>query len=47
MLAPQWAWRSNVFIGTEDSGKMAEFLADQLKDVSDDPERGVRKKYKK
>ena len=46
-LAAQWSWRSNVLIGTEDSDKMAEFLAGQLKDVSDHPEYGVKKKYKK
>ncbi|MFA5929396.1 MAG: hypothetical protein WC861_00775 [Candidatus Micrarchaeia archaeon] len=46
-LASQWSWRSNVLIGTEDSGKMAEFLANQLKDVADHPEYGVRKKYRK
>jgi hypothetical protein len=46
-LASQWSWRSNVLIGTEDSDKMAEFLAGQLKDVSDHPEYGVKKRYKK
>jgi len=46
-LAAQWSWRSNVLIGTEDSDKMAEFLAGQLKDVADHPEYGVRKKYRK
>jgi len=46
-LASQWSWRSNVLIGTEDSDKMAEFLANQLKEVSDHPEYGVKKKYKK
>jgi len=46
-LAAQWSWRSNVLIGTEDSDKMADFLAGQLKDVSDHPEYGVKKKYKK
>jgi len=46
-LASQWSWRSNVLIGTEDSDKMAEFLANQLKDVSDHPEYGVKRKYKK
>ncbi|MFA6907978.1 MAG: hypothetical protein WC263_04080 [Candidatus Micrarchaeia archaeon] len=46
-LASQWSWRSNVLIGTEDSDKMADFLAGQLKDVSDHPEYGVKKKYKK
>ena len=46
-LASQWSWRSNVLIGTTDSDKMADFLANQLKDVADHPELGVRKKYKK
>ncbi len=46
-LAAQWSWRSNVLIGKEDADKMAEFLAGQLKDVSDHPEYGVKKRYKK
>jgi len=46
-LASQWSWRSNVLIGTEDSDKMTDFLANQLKEVSDHPEYGVKKKYKK
>jgi len=46
-LASQWSWRSNVLVGTEDSEKMADFLANQLKDVSDHPEYGVKRKYKK
>jgi hypothetical protein len=46
-LASQWSWRSNVLIGTEDSDKMADFLANQLKEVADHPEYGVKKKYKK
>ncbi len=46
-LAAQWSWRSNVLVGSEDSDKMAEFLAGQLKDVSDHPEYGVKKKYRK
>ena len=46
-LAQQWGWRSNVLIGTEDSGKMADFLANQLKEVADHPEYGVKRKYKK
>ncbi|MCX6770619.1 MAG: hypothetical protein NTX79_01045 [Candidatus Micrarchaeota archaeon] len=46
-LASQWSWRSNVLVGTEDSDKMAEFLANQLKEVSDHPAYGVKKKYKK
>ena len=46
-LASQWSWRSNVLVGTEDSDKMAEFLAGQLKDVAEHPEYGVKKKYKK
>ena len=46
-LASQWSWRSNVLIGTDDSDKMAEFLANQLKEVSDHPEYGVKKRYKK
>ena len=46
-LASQWSWRSNVLVGTEDSDKMAEFLANQLREVSDHPEHGVKKRYKK
>ena len=46
-LASQWSWRSNVLIGTEDSDKMADFLANQLKEVADHPELGVKKKYRK
>ena len=46
-LAAQWSWRSNVLIGTPDSDKMAEFLANQLKEVADHQEYGVKKKYKK
>ena len=46
-LAAQWSWRSNVRIGTEDSERMAEFLANQMKDVAEHPEYGVRKRYKK
>jgi len=46
-LASQWSWRSNVLVGTPDSDKMAEFLANQLKEVADHPEYGVKKKYKK
>ena len=46
-LAAQWSWRSNVRVGAEDSDRMADFLANQMKDVADHPEYGVRKKYKK
>ncbi|MFA6214295.1 MAG: hypothetical protein WC717_03390 [Candidatus Micrarchaeia archaeon] len=46
-LAAQWSWRSNVLVGKEDSDKMAEFLANQLKDVSEHPEYGVKRKYRK
>ncbi|MFA6328082.1 MAG: hypothetical protein WCY41_01405 [Candidatus Micrarchaeia archaeon] len=46
-LASQWSWRSNVLVGSEEGGKMADFLAGQLKDVADHPEYGVKKRYKK
>ena len=46
-LAAQWSWRSNVRVGAEDSDRMADFLANQMKDVAEHPEYGVRKKYKK
>jgi len=46
-LAAQWSWRSNVIIGTEDSGRMVDFLTAQLKDVVEHPEYGVKKQYAK
>lgn len=46
-LAPQWSWRSNVIVGAPESQRVAEFLADQLKDVAENPENGVKALYKK
>jgi hypothetical protein len=46
-LAAQWSWRSNVIVGAEDSEKMMDFLSNQLKDVAEHPEYGVKKKYMK
>ena len=45
-LAAQWSWRSNVFVGSEDSPKMMEFLSQQLRDVVEHPEAGTKAKYK-
>ena len=45
-FAPQWAWRSNVFVENEGGKKVVEFLASQLEDVLENPERGVKKQYK-
>jgi hypothetical protein len=45
-LAPQWSWRSNVIVGREESERVMDFLADQLKDAVEDKECGIRKKYR-
>lgn len=45
-FAPQWAWRSNVFVNNEGGKRIVEFLADQLKDAVEHPEKGVKAQYK-
>jgi len=45
-FAPQWAWRSNVYVNNEGGRKVVEFLAGQLADIVEHPERGVKKQYK-
>ena len=44
-LAAQWSWRSNVIVNNEDGPRVMEFLAEQLKDVTDHPESGIKAKY--
>jgi hypothetical protein len=45
LFTSQWTWRSNVFIGKEESKKLMEFLISQLKDAVEDQENGIKKKY--
>lgn len=47
ILAAQWSWRSNVIAGSEDGEKMADFLAGQLREAVEQPEKGVKKFYRK
>lgn len=44
-LAAQWSWRTNVIIGSEDGEKVMEFLSNQLKEVVEHPQDGVKAKY--
>jgi|GEM_PF-914836 len=44
-FAPQWAWRANVFVENEGGKEVIGFLCDQLKEVSDNPQHGVKKAY--
>ena len=46
-LAAQWSWRSNVIVGKDDAVMVSEFLSNQLKDVVEHPEYGVKKNYSK
>ncbi len=45
-FAPQWSWRTNVYLGKEDGKKLMVFLSNQLQEVVEHPERGVKKQYK-
>ena len=44
-LAAQWSWRSNVLVNSEEGAVVMNFLSDQLKDVVEHPEAGIKKKY--
>ena len=46
LLAAQWGWRSNVFVGNDDGKKIMEFLLSQLRDAETHPENGVKKQYR-
>jgi hypothetical protein len=46
-IAAQWAWRSNVIVGSEDGPAVADFFCNQLREVADDQKHGVKAKYKK
>jgi len=45
-FAPQWAWRSNVFVNNEGGKKIVEFLSNQLGDAVEHPEKGVKAQYR-
>ncbi|MCX8197857.1 MAG: hypothetical protein N3F07_01530 [Candidatus Micrarchaeota archaeon] len=46
LLASQWAWRSNVYIGAPESKTLMGFLIEQLKDAAEHEEVGIKKQYK-
>ena len=45
-FAPQWAWRSNVFVNNESGKQLIGFLSSQLGDAVERPEKGVKAQYR-